>query len=435
LIVQKPLLSFDVVAAANGAQQRLDALEQLFMLSGMEMKAVLSSAADVTASCMHADKVDAFLYDPTRDSLVALGRSQQPLSAIQKRLGLDVLQVSNGGRAVDVFLGGRTFACGELEHDQEELRGVKVGLGVRSTIGVPLDFGGTIRGVLMLASQEPNFWHAEDVAFAETIARWVSLLAHRAELVEQATRAAEQQAQRAAAEELITVVAHDLRNAMAPMQMRVQRLIKRRADKQRDDDAADLDVVAKLLRRFDTMLSDVLDVARIKQSLFRVQLEPVALKPVLQELLAVLGTPERPLQLHAAEDVTAVVDPARLRQALENLLANALKHSPPGTSVFVLLTRERHNDGEWACIDVVDQGPGVPASLVPIIFERFVKGTNASGGLGLGLYLSKQIALLHNGDLTVHTEPGGGARFRLSLPCANAELSIRSAHTQALPEG
>src|SRR6185436_13628421 len=165
-------------------------------------------ASNAVAEALSADKVDAFLYDETRDSLVALGTSTQPLSALQKRLGLDVLPVSNAGIAVKVYQEGRTFATGRLDLMDDELRGVREGLKVKSTIGVPLEVGGKLRGMLLIASLKPDFFGPADVTFAETIARWVGMIAHRAELVAQITRNALEQGRRAAAEELITVLAH-----------------------------------------------------------------------------------------------------------------------------------------------------------------------------------------------------------------------------------
>ena len=76
---------------------------------------------DLVAAATGADKIDAFLYDAARDSLVAVGTSTQPLSALQRQHGLDVLQIANGGRVVHVFKTGQTFVSGRLDQDMEEL--------------------------------------------------------------------------------------------------------------------------------------------------------------------------------------------------------------------------------------------------------------------------------------------------------------------------
>lgn len=89
-------------------------------------------ASDLIAEFLRADKVDVFLYDSTRDSLNAVCSSSQPLSALQRKLGLEVLPLANGGRVVWVYKNWRTFSTGNLQADPEELRGVKEALGIRS---------------------------------------------------------------------------------------------------------------------------------------------------------------------------------------------------------------------------------------------------------------------------------------------------------------
>jgi two-component system OmpR family sensor kinase len=206
----------------QGGRSLLETLEHLLEISGADLQVALATASDLVASALNADKVDVFMYDPTRDSLVALGSSHQPLSATQKRHGLDVLPVANGGRVVHVYKTASCFLTGELERDPEELRGVKEVLRIRSKMGVPLYLGDRLRGVLMIASQQPDFWKEEDVPFAVSVARWIGIVAHRAELTAEISRNAMEQGRRAVADELVTVLAHDLRNYLSPLDMRLR---------------------------------------------------------------------------------------------------------------------------------------------------------------------------------------------------------------------
>src|SRR5690348_7725240 len=112
-------------AISNLSQRLLDVLEQLLELPGGELKATLSRVSDVLARSSGADKVDAFLYDENRDSLVAVGSSTQPLSQLQRELGLDVLPLSNGGCTVSVFRTGKSFVSGHVDKDPDELRGLR----------------------------------------------------------------------------------------------------------------------------------------------------------------------------------------------------------------------------------------------------------------------------------------------------------------------
>ena len=117
-------------AAVGATRGRvLDTFESLLALPSTELPSTLIHACNLVASALRADKVDAFLFDPAKASLVAVGTSTQPLSGLQRRLGLDVLAVANGGRVVHVFQTGETFLTGALDRDHEELRGVREALG------------------------------------------------------------------------------------------------------------------------------------------------------------------------------------------------------------------------------------------------------------------------------------------------------------------
>ena len=119
---------------AGQSQERryLVTLQQLFAIRAADLRTALSHAADAMARATGSDKVDAFLFDESRDSLVALGTSAQPLTDKQKMLGLDVLPLANGGSVVHVFTSGQLYRTADVQADPDELRGVKEGLGVQS---------------------------------------------------------------------------------------------------------------------------------------------------------------------------------------------------------------------------------------------------------------------------------------------------------------
>jgi two-component system OmpR family sensor kinase len=117
------------------------------------------------------------------------------------------------------------------------------------------------------------------------------------------------------------------------------------------------------------------------------------------------------------EPVLVPGDELRLHQVVTNLLNNARRHTPPGTSVTVAA----HADGDEAVLSVTDDGPGMTPELVRTAFERFSRGdssrTRASGGAGLGLSLVQAISSAHGGSVSVESEPGR-TRFLVRLPAA-----------------
>ena len=410
--------------AANHSlpQRLLHVLEGLLRIPAGDMRSTLVHVCDLIAAATGADKMDAFLYDASRDSLVAVGTSNQPLSALQKKLGLDVLALSNGGRTVQVYKDGKTYLNGNVGQDTDELRGVKEALGIRSEIGVPFDVGGERRGMLMAASQKPDYFTAEDARMAETVARWVGMVAHRAELVEHIRSNATEQGRRAGAEELVTTLAHDLRNFLTPIGLRLD-LLRRRAEKEkRADDLADMAVVFRSIGRLDTLISDLLDVSRLDQGVFELHLEELDMAALVRECAAMLATPHHPVNVSVQQGqaISVTGDASRLRQCVENLIANAVQKSPNHAEVTVAVALEQQADGaERVVLDVVDEGPGIPPEVLPFVFDRFYTSRRGrQGGLGLGLYLARRIAALHGGELSVESEPGRGARFILRLPAS-----------------
>jgi two-component system OmpR family sensor kinase len=120
------------------------------------------------------------------------------------------------------------------------------------------------------------------------------------------------------------------------------------------------------------------------------------------------------------EPVTVVGEAARLAQVVVNLLANARAHTPPGTTVTVGLRTDPADPG-WAVLTVVDDGPGIPAALLPEVFERFARGdssrSRAAGSTGLGLSIVAAVVAAHDGTVRVESEPGRTA-FTVRLPLA-----------------
>lgn len=144
-----------------------------------------------------------------------------------------------------------------------------------------------------------------------------------------------------------------------------------------------------------------------------------ALRPLVREVLdGFTGhLAERDLALVTdLAEITARVDPARLRQVLTNLLSNAAKFTPRGGRVTVTLGA-RDGDVELA---VADTGVGIPAGEQPRVFDRFFSGAGSrAGGSGIGLAVAAELVAAHGGEITVESEPGHGSRFLVRLPAAH----------------
>jgi DNA-binding CsgD family transcriptional regulator len=185
--------------------QYLLMLQRLLSIRPIELRPALDEAATMIAGAFGADKVDVFIYQPERDSLVALGTSKTPLGDRQRALGLDHLSLANGGRGAWTFTTGEAHLTGRADLDPEELRGVTEGLGIRSIVNVPIMVGDERRGVLQVDSTKPDFFTEDDLSALTAVAGWAGLVMHRAELIERAVDAAERRGERRAAEDIARI--------------------------------------------------------------------------------------------------------------------------------------------------------------------------------------------------------------------------------------
>ena len=190
------------------------------------------------------------------------------------------------------------------------------------------------------------------------------------------------------------------------------------------------------------LVSDLLDLSSIEAGRLRVQCHPAPLRDAVQDAVAVL---ESQAQIHEVT-ITAACDnalwyrgdPARLRQILINLLANAIKFSEPGASVEIACATtddadpalSERDEERWTTVTVIDSGIGIPPDKVATIWDAFVQGddsrTRTHGGSGLGLTISRRLAHLMDGEITVQSEPGLGSAFTVWLPSASPDAAAKS---------
>lgn len=228
--------------------------------------------------------------------------------------------------------------------------------------------------------------------------------------------------------ELLGIAAHDLRNPLQVILIYSQFLIEEAAGSL---DPKHLEFMRAIRRSSEFMLrlvDDLLDMARIEAGTLELNLAPVDLGRLVERNVAlnrVLAEPKGTrIELYGANgDGTAgdmVLDPAKIEQVLNNLIGNAVKYSPPGSTVEVRLAAA--DDG--ASIAVRDQGEGIAAEEMDRLFEPFRTGqaraTSGEGSAGLGLAIVKRIVEGHRGEIRVEPADGGGSVFQVFLPRAFA---------------
>jgi signal transduction histidine kinase len=219
-----------------------------------------------------------------------------------------------------------------------------------------------------------------------------------------------------AKDQFLAMLSHELRNPMGAISTAAHALQEIGTGDERRLAA----IIARQSRHLTSLLDDLLDVARVTAGKIELRRQPVDLGDILERCLRTLEAGER-MGRHNLEVRTEPAwvdgDPARLEQAITNLLGNAIKYTPDGGDIRVGLRRE---DGR-AVLSVRDNGIGISPDVLPRIFDLFVQGERTldrqEGGLGLGLTLVRQIVGLHGGVVEAWSEGGGqGSEFRVILP-------------------
>jgi len=216
----------------------------------------------------------------------------------------------------------------------------------------------------------------------------------------------------------LAAAAHEIKNALGPLAMTLQ-LAERQVAAGQPVAAADLAFARQQVRRLSDLVEDLLDQTRANLGELAHRPRACDLGAVVAEAVETFrrGKPV-PIAVELPDaPITASVDVVRIQQVLANLLENAVRYSPAGSSVTVRLERV---DATRARIGVRDQGPGLSAEEQAQIFGRFVRGAASTGtsGLGLGLYLCRAIVEQHGGTIGVDSTPGGGATFWVDLAAA-----------------
>jgi len=390
-------------------------LQRILAIQATTLEETLDEASDMLAQVMSADTIDTLMYDPEKESLVLLGTNATPITRHQHKLGMDSLPITKGGREVQVFQTGRPYWSGNAKDDPSMLLGMTEGLGVQSLIIVPLDVNGVRRGIVLAASSRKDHFFDDDLPFLEAVARWVGMVAHRAELAEQVTANAVQDARRMTAEDLTMVLAHDIGNYLTPLKGHID-VLRRKAQREGQNGylvAANQALAA--VGRLGQLVGDLLNAARLEHGLLALSTAEVDLVVLINDVGQRLESPENIVRLHLPHELLVQVDASKISQALENLVSNAIRHSPEGGAVVILLSQETREHDEWAVIDVRDEGPGISTDVLRTLFTRFSRGSG-SQGLGLGLYLARGIVEAHGGTLTVESQVGMGTTFRVAVP-------------------
>jgi PAS domain S-box-containing protein len=215
-------------------------------------------------------------------------------------------------------------------------------------------------------------------------------------------------------EDILSAVSHELRTPLTAVLGFAVTLEQRR----RELSDAELEkVVGELVtsaRRLERLLTDLLDVERVRRGAMHLNRQPTDVLGLVERVAGDCALDGRHLSI-SGEPVTADIDAAKVERIVENLILNAVKHTPEKSSIRVRL--DAHARDLMLVVD--DDGPGIPDEFKNVVFETFNRGPSmlsATPGAGIGLALVSRFAEAHGGSSWVEDRPGGGSSFRVLLP-------------------
>jgi PAS domain S-box-containing protein len=418
--------------------QALAAASEAFAAASLDVEGAIDTVAgrlctEIGDGCM-------VLLEVEDSPILHIAAVQHPDPAAREE-ALRMLLVSpqrvDTGTHADVIRSGRTLLLEDIPPDRlldvrPEFRAYLERFGLRSLVIAPLRTRAHALGTITLWRDVSSAsYTSDDAVFLQELADRAALAIEHARLysAERAARAEAQQAVRAR-DDFLSIAAHELRTPVTALKAAAQFLVRASAR-----DRLDAERLARHLRSIDdqsdrlsALTNDLLDVARLRTGRMDIQLQPVNLAVLVQQILdrfREMVATQHQLTMSIGPDICPVMaDPDRLEQVVTNLLTNAVKYSPDGGRIDVAV--QRKDDGVQ--LTVSDVGIGVPFDAAESIFEPFGRADNASRrqipGLGLGLHIARDIVQRHAGSIWA-TSPGEnqGAAFHVWLPCSLDEVN------------
>jgi signal transduction histidine kinase len=238
-------------------------------------------------------------------------------------------------------------------------------------------------------------------------------------------------------DEFLAILAHELRNPLQPLQTAVELMY---ASSTEPTPERVRGIIQRQVHHIGRLVDDLLDVARFQTGKLELRREPLTLDLIVKEAVDDLKT-TADARKHSVKVTghgktpTVFGDPIRLVQVVSNLVSNAIKYTNVGGTISI----DWGTQGDTAYVRVVDNGRGIPAALLPRIFDMFVQERttpDGKGGLGLGLGLVKRLAELHGGSVHATSAGSGkGATFEVRLPIADRSLhAVQPVRTDTEPQ-
>jgi PAS domain S-box-containing protein len=388
-------------------------------LAHLDLDALLASLLDRVSEALNVDTVAILLLHEDEQVLIpraAKGIEEEVEAGIRLPLGR--------GFAGRIAAERHPIVLDDVEHS-DVLNPILREKRVKSLLGAPLIIEGRVLGVLHVGTLYFRHFTESDVQFLQIVADRVALAIDHANLY-QAARLAREEAEDAARavrlrDEFLSTAAHELKTPVTSLRGFAE-LLQRGVERGQALDPARAQrailTINRQAQNLSRLVTQLLETSRLDVDRLALGSEPEDLTGLVRRAVeqAQFQTDQHQVVFTAPPAaIGASIDAFRFEQVVTNLLDNAIKYSPDGGRIEVDLVQQAPG---WARLSVRDEGIGIPLEQQEQIFERYYQAHAAShrSGLGLGLYLSRQIVERHGGRIWAEAAAGGGTRFVVELP-------------------
>lgn len=379
---------------------------------------------------MKESKPNCLLVDDLEENLLAL-------KGLLQDENLNVYTATSGEKALELML-KHDFAVALLDVQMPEMDGFELAEIMRSTDrtrSIPIIFvtaaGGSLERTFKgYEAGAVDFLHkplhpyivVSKIRIFVELYKQKSLLQEKVQELHQ-TRLNLEEALKSR-DEFISICSHELKTPLTSLKMQVQ-LVQRSLQKLGEEMTYTPERMNRFLETSDRsvdriihLVNDMLDISRVQTGRLTLKREPTDLSQLISEVCErmrpILELAGCKLTVEVCDDLELDLDRFRIEQVLTNLLSNTTKYAPDAPVVVRV-----RNENNFAFVDVIDQGDGIPPEHQQRIFQRFERAgpdNSSVTGLGLGLYISREIMTMHGGSLSVESTQGQGSTFTFALP-------------------
>lgn len=412
----------------EGTLEQLRAIQRVTdaAFAHLDLDELLGALLDRISEIMLIDSVAVLLLNDAANELVL--RASRGMKDVEQGLRIPV----GAGFAGTVASERRPLVLHDVD-SSDAMNWILEETGIRSLLGVPLTVEGRGMGVLQVGSMHHRQFTETDTQFLQLVGDRVALAIRQAKLIDEA-QTARREAELASAtlqarDQFLSVAAHELKTPMTSLRLSAQMLL-RRLNQGRTPDPESLHralgTIDQQVDRLSRLVTQLIETTRQQAGHLTLQRTRTDVGLLVRSAVrqAQALTTRHEIVLAAADSLWAFVDEMRIEQVIINLLDNAIKFSPDGGRIEVELSQP---EPDRVCLAVRDHGLGVPLEHRAHLFERFYQahGGDYRSGMGLGLFISREIIELHGGTITAEFPSDSGTRFVVGFPNALEDSADR----------